>query len=84
MDDRATFHFRTMCQMALEVRNGFADPLGFRIVCEMVFGVRNFSHALRKFRRVIEMISQGWFIFVKCSKLVRRMCEISHPMQNKP
>ena len=66
------------------MQNGFADPLGFCIVCEMVFGVRNFLHALRKFRRVIEMISHGWFIFAKCSKLVRKMCEISHPMQNKP
>ena len=84
MDDRATFHFRTMCEMALEVQNGFADPLGFRIVCEMLFGVRNFSHALRKFCRVFEMISQGWFIFTKYANLVRRVCEISYPMRSEP
>ena len=42
--------------MALEVRNGFADPLGFRTTFEMVLGVQNFSHALRKFRKVFEMI----------------------------
>ena len=51
-----------MCEMALGMRNGFADPLGFHILCEMVFGVRNFSHALRKFHRVFKMISQGLLI----------------------
>ena len=62
-DSKATFRFRTMpldfhtaYEMALEVRNGFADPLGFRTACETVLGVRNFSHALRKFHRVFEMI----------------------------
>ena len=82
-----TFHFRTtplgfrtMCEMALGMQNGFANPLGFHTLCEMVFGVRNFSHALRKFHRVFKMISQGWFIFAKCAKLVSRVCEISHSM----
>ena len=42
--------------MALEVRNGFVDPLGFRTAFETVLGVQNFSHALRKFRKVFEMI----------------------------
>ena len=62
-DSKATFRFRTTpldfctaCEVALEVRNGFVDPLGFRTAFETVLGVQNFSHALRKFRKVFEMI----------------------------
>ena len=43
---RVTFHFRT-------------TPLDFCTTYEMALGVRNFSHALRKFRIVCEMSSQG-------------------------
>ena len=44
----ASFDFRTTCETALGVRNGFTDPLGFR----MVLDVRNFH-------RVCKMSSQG-------------------------
>ena len=55
-DSRATFCFRTTpldfhttCEMALEVRNGFTDPLGFRIVCETVWVYKIFRMVCEKF-----------------------------------
>ena len=53
----ATLGFRTVCKIALGVRNYFAYHFGFRTVCEICLGVRNFSHSLRKFRKVCELIS---------------------------
>ena len=64
----APFGFRTTCEMALGVRNYFANPLGFRTMCQIVLDVRNFLHALQKFHKVCKMSSQGVFIFAPHAK----------------
>ena len=71
----ASLEFCTACEMALGIRNYFANPLGFRTMCQMVLDVRNFSHALQKFHKVCKMSSQGVFIFAQCAKFL-------HPMRN--
>ena len=58
-----SFGFCILYEMALGLRNGFPDPLGFHTMCEMGLNVRNFLHGLRKFCTVIEMISQGLAYF---------------------
>ena len=46
----ASFDFCIACEMALGVRNRFADPLGFRTV----LGVRNFRMLYENFAKCVK------------------------------